>query len=149
MLKSFVIYNGSAHDHQLCSWMRKLSAGQTQNALRFNKWSISKRTAAWSINDQSQIIIKQRKDNYKTIFYQLENNFHINFAKILRIFSQFCEFGRPKCEAKAKRTTKSFLRSEANSLRFRNFSQSCEFAMRIWVSADYVPNVPNVPNTWL
>jgi hypothetical protein len=55
------------------------------------------------------------------------------FARILRIFSQFCEFGRPKSEAKRKRTLLDFLRSEAKRIRFafaffRNKANSqCEF----------------------
>ena len=45
----------------------------------------------------------------------------MQFFAILRI-------SRNNCEAKAKRTLKVFLRSEANSLRFRNKANSqCEF----------------------
>ena len=61
------------------------------------------------------------------------------FARILRIFSQFCEFGRPKSEAKRKRTLLDFLRSEAKRIRFafaffRNKANSqCEFeALVTW-----------------
>ena len=49
--------------------------------------------------------------NTKMVIYfnSFFRSFFEKFARILRIFSQFCEFGRPKSEAKRKRTLLDFL----------------------------------------
>ena len=51
-----------------------------------------------------------------------------NFFAILRIW-----VSKMRSESEANDWFFSAKRSEANSLRFRNFSQFCEFAMRIWI----------------
>ena len=65
----------------------------------------------------------------------LSKLFLLKNARILRKFSLFGEFVPSKSEAKAKRTLLNFLRSEANSLRFRNFRNKANFALRIYTPA--------------
>ena len=60
---------------------------------------------------------------FKKTFTKVNFN-NANFGEFMRIFLKKCEANRQTFYAK---------RSEANSLRIRNFSQFCEFAMGIWI----------------
>jgi hypothetical protein len=61
-----------------------------------------------------------------------------NFGKKLIVKAKrMRKFFQKKLQSESEANAKVFSakRSEANSLRFRNFSQFCEFAMRIWTPA--------------